>query len=80
MINFSRFYFPGLHLLVPQLETLHNGINPVNGNVSDAALKCIDEGVRWLEQLTMLGVVNLMRSGSFDHLTVMWTLRAGLPW
>jgi hypothetical protein len=42
VINFGRFYFPGLPLPIPQLETLHDSIDLANRNVSNAALKCVD--------------------------------------
>jgi hypothetical protein len=79
IISFGHFYFLGLRLPVPQLETLHDGIHLVDGSVSDAALKCVGKGIKWLEQLTMCGVVDLMHGGGFDHLTAMWTLGASLP-
>jgi hypothetical protein len=44
VISFGHFYFPSLPLHVPQLEIVLNGIDLVDGNVSDAALKCVDEG------------------------------------
>jgi hypothetical protein len=79
VITFGRFYFPGLPLPVPGLETLRDGIDTATGEVSEAALKCIDDAVRWLEQVTVSGVVDLMRGGGLDHLTAMWMLGVGLP-
>jgi hypothetical protein len=79
VITFGRVYFPGLPLPIPELEAIRDGVDAVMGNISDPTQKCIDAGIRWLEQLTIRGVVDMMRAGGLDHLTAMWTLGAGLP-
>jgi hypothetical protein len=61
------------------LEAIRDGVDAVTGNISDLARKYIDVGIRWLEQLTIRGVVDMMRAGGLDHLIAMWTLGAGLP-